>query len=228
MADPYRLGSFQRRLFSEGGYLVVPELATADELHGLSEVWDELFERHARVGSDRYIDVSVPDPSGLERRSIQVLFPERDMPELAESPIIDRARDVAAVLLEQERDALTWESQMMQRPAKVGADTGWHQDVNYVKAEYQQSSLTIWLALDDVDPDGSCMKFVVGSHLDAPYRYDRNGALIDAVNPRRVALCPLKGGSATVHHVRTLHATGTNDSSRTRRAWINVFSFASH
>jgi phytanoyl-CoA hydroxylase len=82
--------------------------------------------------------------------------------------------------------------------------------------------VTAWIALDDADPDNGCMEMVEGSHewgdqlaflrttRDLPRSYDGHDI--------RVRSCPVRCGYVHYHHSLTWHRSGSNSSTRPRRA----------
>ena len=102
----------------------------------------------------------------------------------------------------------------------------WHQDVTYWGLEPALAA-TAWLAIDDVDEDNGCMRFIPGSHrvgLLAHATSSRAGNLLsinqevpaDLVDETRAVSVPLRAGQASLHHGLLLHASFENHSSRRR------------
>jgi phytanoyl-CoA hydroxylase len=86
----------------------------------------------------------------------------------------------------------------------------------------------MWLALDDVDEENGCVRYVRGSHREAMRPHAASGVLgfsqgmtdfgTDDDLANEVAL-PAKPGDLLVHHAMTIHRAGGNESAnRTRRS----------
>ncbi len=92
--------------------------------------------------------------------------------------------------------------------------------------------VTIWLALDVVDDENACVRYLPGSHLLPTRPHARSGVLgfsqtisdygpADAAREVPVHLQP---GDAMAHHGNTIHLAGANRSAtRHRRAFAMVF-----
>lgn len=117
------------------------------------------------------------------------------------------------------------------KPPGVHHVTPPHQD-NYYFCLKPENVLTIWLALDPVDAENGCLRYVAGSHRHGFRRHARSQILgfsqgIVDYGPsdftREVAV-PLQPGDAVVHHGMTIHRADANLSpSRQRRSFALVF-----
>ena len=106
-----------------------------------------------------------------------------------------------------------------------------HQD-NYYFCLTPASVLTVWLALDDVDTENGCLRYVAGSHLRG-YRTHVKSKILgfsqgiadygpeDFTRERAILLAP---GDAVVHHGMTIHRADANlSAARHRRSFAIVF-----
>jgi hypothetical protein len=106
--------------------------------------------------------------------------------------------------------------------------TYFHQDfINW--ALDRSGGMTVWIALEDLEPDSGTMTFLNGSHrLGAlgHYRSYEDGSDIRDDYPELTERCPQTGpvsyraGDATVHSNLTVHGAGENRTGRPRWAWI--------
>ena len=119
-----------------------------------------------------------------------------------------------------------WHDQIIYKPKAAGGVLLWHQDSPlWDLLQPKDEQVTAWVALDDAEADNGCMYMVPGSH--------RWGDKLEALNvlreqhplPERfeghdlhVIMCPVKKGQVHFHHPLTWHGSGTNYSSRPRRA----------
>lgn len=106
-----------------------------------------------------------------------------------------------------------------------------HQD-NYYFCLAPPNVVTIWLALDEVDDENGCLRYVPGSHLPPIRPHNRSNVLgfsqgisdygdFDRAAEVRVHLQP---GDVTAHHGNTIHRADANTSlTRNRRAFAMVF-----
>jgi phytanoyl-CoA hydroxylase len=117
------------------------------------------------------------------------------------------------------------------KPPLSATGTPPHQD-NYYSCWVPCNVLTIWMALDAVDDENACMRFVPGSHLGPVRPHTPSKILgfsqrITDYGPqdeaREVAI-HLQPGDVSVHHGNLIHRAGANRSAtRHRRAFALVF-----
>jgi phytanoyl-CoA hydroxylase len=119
-----------------------------------------------------------------------------------------------------------WHDQIQYKPQAQGGRLHWHQDSPlWPTLQPKDGQITAWVALDDAEADNGCMYMVPGSHrwgnqqkqLDAlpegielPDRFESNNI--------HFMMCPVRKGHVHFHHSLTWHGSGTNHSSRPRRA----------
>lgn len=137
-----------------------------------------------------------------------------------------------------EKNIFLYQDHAIMKPAsEKSLPTPWHQDEAYWDPTLSYESLGVWVALQPVNVENGCMQFVPGSHkLDVltHHTQDNNprihGLELDDTNQyvKNIAQCPLPAGGATFHHCRTIHYTGANHSSETRRAFTLQFQCGTH
>jgi ectoine hydroxylase-related dioxygenase (phytanoyl-CoA dioxygenase family) len=141
---------------------------------------------------------------------------------------------IAAALLRTSKLNL-WEDSVLVKEPGSGERTAWHQDLSYFHVRGAKLCTT-WVPLDEVDAHTGAMSFVRGSHrwpsLYRPNLFVSTMAIpgtqgdevpdIDALAARgevELVQWDLSPGDVSVHHARTLHAAGANQSAvRWRRA----------
>lgn len=106
-----------------------------------------------------------------------------------------------------------------------------HQD-NYYFCLAPSNVVTIWLAMDSVDAENGCLRYVHGSHRNGFRKHAKSKILgfsqgITDYTPddftREVAV-PLQPGDAVAHHGMTIHRADANMSiTRHRRSFAIVF-----
>lgn len=110
----------------------------------------------------------------------------------------------------------------------AGDDMAWHQDYSYLPLD-RPDGCTLWIALDDCDPDNGCLYYLLGSHTAGEHRAawgiwqddDPRAALPPLVVPddQPGLPAPTAAGHAIAHHTLVLHRSPRNTSPRPRRAW---------
>jgi phytanoyl-CoA hydroxylase len=117
------------------------------------------------------------------------------------------------------------------KPPRVDHPTPPHQD-NYYFNLQPPNVVTIWLALDAVDDENGCLRYLPGSHQRGFRPHSRSSVLgfsqgitdfgpLDESGERKIHLSP---GDAAAHHGMTIHRAEPNRSqNRNRRAFAMVF-----
>ena len=106
-----------------------------------------------------------------------------------------------------------------------------HQD-NYYFCLAPSNVVTIWLAMDSVDAENGCLRYVDGSHRNGFRKHAKSNILgfsqgITDYTPddftHEIAV-PLQPGDAVAHHGMTIHRADANMSAtRHRRSFAMVF-----
>jgi phytanoyl-CoA hydroxylase len=216
--------------FDRDGYVIVRQLLPAGE-----------FAELARQ-LDRYIRDVVPrlaagdafyDDDRSRGESLKQLHRLDQDPFFAEYRRHPTWRALAEALLGE--PAAAESPEWFNKPPLSRQGTPPHQDNYYFNLE-PCNVLTIWMALDAVDEENACMRYVPGSHR-APVRPHGRSSVLgfsqgitdytadDAA--REVAIC-LAPGDVTAHHGNLIHLAGANRSrTRQRRAFAMVYKGAS-
>lgn len=117
------------------------------------------------------------------------------------------------------------------KPPKTKHETPPHQD-NYYFCLAPPQVLTIWVALDNIDEENGCVRYVRGSHRLGLRQHRRSSTLgfsqcisdysqSDLDNESKVTAVP---GDALIHHGNTIHRAEPNlTKNRQRRALAMVF-----
>ena len=134
-------------------------------------------------------------------------------------------RDVAEALLE--GPVVPKNMQYFNKPPGVGQPTPPHQDGFYFMLQPCEA-VTMWLALDEVDEENGCVRYVPGSHQRGMRRHSRTETLgfsqgiVDFPtldDMRREIAYPAQPGDLLVHHALTIHRADQNRSAtRSRQA----------
>lgn len=120
-----------------------------------------------------------------------------------------------------------WHDQLLCKPADrhQGSDVGWHTDRHYWRICSSQEMLTAWVPFHDISGDHGPVMFVAGSHrwssqIDLSF-WDQDLTAIDryaAERDARIVTATLCRGQVSFHHCGTLHGSGPNHSSESRRS----------
>ncbi len=212
--------------YKEEGYLVLPSFLNQAEVQECNE----------RI--DNYIKKTVPKISGAEvfyedrndQNSLKQLQRMHEHDPWFHELFNGKPKQVAEELLG--TDVITKNLQYFNKPPKIGTATPPHQDGFYFKLN-PPKALTMWLALNDVDEENGCVRYVKGSHLKGMREHGLTGTLgfsqgisdygneDDKMNE---APAPASEGDLIVHDSLTIHLAGKNLSNdRPRRAIGFIF-----
>jgi phytanoyl-CoA hydroxylase len=214
-----------RRQFDRDGFVIVRQMLTPQELAELCGHLD-WYTRQVVPGlpdSDAfYLDRSRPETL----KQMQHMVPhDAYFREYAQHP---KWLGLGAALLGEPVESMGPE--WFNKPPGTESPTPPHQD-NYYFCLKPPQVLTIWLALDVVDDENGCLRYVAGSHRHGIRPHARSHVLgfsqgitdygpADRAGEVRVQLDP---GDAVAHHGETIHRADPNRSTtRQRRAFAMV------
>jgi hypothetical protein len=216
--------------FAENGFIRLPQISSPAELQMLRAVFDRLFAQSTGRREGMQYDILGHDEDPVEQSLPTIIDPGNYAPALRHLECRDNAAAICRQLLGS-RATRSFE-QVILKPALHGGATPWHQDEAYrVDPGFAYQQISIWMPLLDVTSDNGCMQFIPGSHRSGilPHRSpggDRRVHAIECAEGFDISAavdCPLPAGHATVHHGRTLHFAGPNQSSAPRYAFILSF-----
>jgi phytanoyl-CoA hydroxylase len=215
----------ERELFDRQGFVVIPRLLNAVELADLQAQLERYIQDVVPKLNDAdafYQDRSRPETlKQMQRMGHDAYF--RDY------PLLPRWKDLAGALLGE--PAVADEPEWFNKPPGTRHVTPPHQD-NYYFCLVPSNVLTIWLALDYVDTENGCMRYVEGSHRNGirPHAQSRILGFSQGITDysaddfRREVAVPLQPGDAVAHHGMTIHRADANLSEhRHRRSFAMVF-----
>ena len=221
---PEQVGSYHRE-----GYLALPSITTPAEVEWLRGIYDRLFAQRAGRAEGNQFDLGGSDEEGNEAKLPQILNPVRYAPELAEGLFRANALAIAKQLLGEA--CVAQGEHAIMKPARVGAQTPWHQDEAYWNEQMEYNAMSIWIPLQQATLENGCMWFIPGSHKGGIEPHHSighdvrvHGLEMDAPPAMEKAVsCPIPAGGCTIHHNRTMHYAGANTSDTPRRAYILAF-----
>eukprot|EP00937_MAST-01D_sp_MAST-1D-sp2_P005533 g5533.t1 len=193
LQDPAQLSALQRT-FREQGFVVVPDVFSADECDRLvaeamrladAQLSDTQADRGPVPAAGYLVDC---DPSGrLPPQPRKLDAPFRKSAAFRRVALDARLRALVTALMDARAttgseagepapprdsdadwptDALLFTDQAFLKPPRVGSEKPWHQDNFYFGVAPVDDVITCWLALDDATPRNGCLHYVSGSHRD--------------------------------------------------------------
>ncbi len=218
-----------RPRFQSDGYVAIPGFVNGQELVDL----------HANL--DRYIRDVIPKmPServfyeDKSRQDTLKQFGEMDVHDPYFAKVFREGRflQLAEALLDDR--AVPKRFQFFNKPPSSGKPTPPHQDGFYFHLEPCEA-LTMWLALDPVDEENGCVRYVRGSHCHGMREHARSDVLgfsqmiqdygqpDDVANEVAMLANP---GDLLVHHALTIHRADGNQSTTRPRRSLGLVYFA--
>ena len=218
----------QIEFYAENGYLVIEDAIDAATLRGLRAVIAEFQEEAKHVAaSDAVFDVG-PSHSAATPELRRIKHPTRRhaaFDALMRSALLV---DVAAALL---GGTVRFDHAKLNfKPAGGNAGIAWHQDWAFYP-HTNDDLLAIGVMVEDCTAENGPLMVIPGSHKGPLHDHHWGGVFTGAITEnalgadldRAVALTA-RAGSISIHHVRTLHASGENRSASTRP--LLLFSYA--
>ena len=224
------LSQAQLDFFRREGYLALHAITSAAEVMQLQAIYDQLFATKAGRAEGDHLDLVTTDEDDQAPVLPQILNPSKYAPALLATRFQANALAIAKQLLGP--DAAPGGDHAILKPPHTPAATPWHQDEAYWDADKEYESISIWIPLQPATLANGCMQFVPGTHRQEvlPHHPIGNdvrviGIEVDDVDQvvTEAVACPLPAGGATIHHSRTLHYTGPNNTDQPRRAYIMSF-----
>lgn len=215
----------QIREYDERGYILLPELITAEEI--------AILRRQL---------ATVPDAEGVMREksngALRIVFRTHDPEAPTHLPAFEALARSPRILgpsqqLLRDEDLYVWHSKCNMKEAVDGALWQWHQDFGYWQtdgAKSPEGMTTVLLMLSEATEIGGCLYFVPGSHKSGhiqPEFDDKTTSypiwkvpkkdMIDMVE-RHGEPVPIIGrpGTVVLFHPWILHGSGHNMSTHSR------------
>lgn len=216
--------------FHREGYLALPAMTTAEEVVRLQAIYDRLFATKAGRAEGDHLDLVTTDEDDQAPVLPQILNPAKYAPELVDTLFRANALTIAKQLLGAQ--ATGGGDHAILKPPHTAASTPWHQDEAYWDADKEYNAISIWIPLQEATLENGCMQFVPRTHRQVvlPHHPIGNdprviGLEVDEAETlaTNAVACPIPAGGATIHHSRTLHYTGPNETDEPRRAYILGF-----
>lgn len=211
--------------YDRDGYVVVRQLLPGED-------FDELT-----TNLDRYIREVVPGLPATDAFYEDRARPEtlKQMHRMSQDGWFDayRAHPVWKALAEGliGEECTAFEPEWFNKPPLSTKGTPPHQD-NFYFSLRPCHVITIWMALDVVDDENACVRYIPGSHL-LPTRPHAAGGVLGfsqqisdygPADTAREVPVHLEPGDIMAHHGNTIHLAGANTSAtRHRRAFAMVF-----
>ena len=214
--------------YNENGYLVVPNVLSADDVAELRQVTEEFVENARHVSAHDAVYDLEDSHSAAEPRVRRIKTPHAHHAVYAR--MVDHP-NILAILQKLWGPSIRFDvSKLNLKAAGYGAPVEWHQDWAFYP-HTNDDLCAIGIMIDDVDETNGPLMVIPGSHkgpiLD---HHAGEGYFCGAIDPNRGEVdfgeaVTLTGaaGSVTVHHARAIHGSATNTSGKPRRLLLHQY-----
>ncbi len=218
-----------KALFEQQGFISFDRITSPSDVAFIRGILEELFARRAGFDEGAFYDLAGTGDEDGNFKVPQIIDPRSYAPALMNSEFVRNALEVARALLGPEAKFMG--DHALNKPARVGGQTPWHQDDAFLPPSRERAEISIWMPLQPVDLVNGCMGFIPGSHLGEvlPHMSMNGNSKIHGIeccegfSPDDAVYCPLPAGGCTIHTSRTLHGGPPNLSTQARLAYVLIF-----
>ena len=216
-----------KEAFDQDGYVMLPGFLSREEMEALNRQLETFIrEKVPTLPAEHAFYEDKGNASTLKQLFELHTYDPYFKALLYES----RFRDLAETVLEEKVVAQNLE--YFNKPPRIGKPTPPHQD-NYYFMLNPSAAITMWLALEAVDQENGCVRYVKGSHRQGIRPHGKSGVFgfsQGIVNygtqedlNHEIAM-PAQPGDLLLHHAMTIHRADANTSpTRSRRAMGFVY-----
>jgi ectoine hydroxylase-related dioxygenase (phytanoyl-CoA dioxygenase family) len=216
----------QRASYEEQGYLVFPELLSANELAVLRQALkDVLVEAEGLTDSNDKFSVTRNDDGGYSvRRLFSPIVHHQAFHDLVFNPkILDVVETLIGPNIQLHHTKLN-----MKPPSNRQARFEWHQDFPFFP-HTNFDLLAVMIYLDDSTEENGCLTIIPGSHKWGPrnHLFAKDGAFSSQLEDKAVLSdtsrwlkVPVPAGGMELHHCNMLHSSTANRGTRPRSAMV--------
>ena len=209
------------RDYWEKGWAVEEGVFSREEADRIAQIALELSQEELSNEGDGYV-VDKSEGGEIAPRKIDTPFLKRS--EFQSFILDERLTGMLAKLLG--TSPLLSGDQIFMKPPHFGSAKPYHQDNFYFQCHPGDHVITAWIALDDVEEENGCLRYIDGSHKGPilpheavpgePYNLVPPPDLIDL---GKESLALVKKGGVVFHHSQALHTSHRNESDRWRRGY---------
>jgi phytanoyl-CoA hydroxylase len=196
--------------YEENGYLLVPGVFDAGEVEEMRDAIARILASVEGTAADRNHRWSGVDET-LQLKG----FHDLQYHDAVFARMVAHPRLVAVLTDLIGPNVQLHHSKMLVKPPEQGAPFPMHQDQPYFPHE-RHSLVAASVHLDDTDEENGCLHVVPGSHRLGPLEATGDAHTVDYPLESGVP-CPAGAGDVLFFNYLTIHGSGTNRSTRTRR-----------
>ena len=195
--------------FARDGIVVPKKGLDPGTVQRLGEKLDSFLSDQGITNADYVPDIIERDPTWLQYA------------------VLPQILDAVAQLIGE--DIIVWGSALFCKAGKGGRATPWHQDGHYWPIR-PLDTVTVWIAIDNVNSENSCLRVIPGSHRDRvsySHDVDNSDAIIlnQVLKPEHLQSAPprdieLEPGMFSIHDVYLIHGANPNNSGKRREGMV--------
>lgn len=192
--------------FNRDGFVRPFRVYSDEEIADIRAYFDSLLQRYAAEGKDSY---SISSAHLRHGRVYDILTSPK---------IVALVKDLLG------ENVVGWGTHFFCKMPRDGKAVAWHQDASYWPLS-PSKAVTVWLAIDDADPENANMRFIAGSHhvghltfrpSDPSEHNVLNQTIENAEQYGPIVDDMLKAGECSLHSDLLLHGSEANTSDRRR------------
>ena len=227
---PVQLTKAQIEQYHEKGYVVVEGVLSPEKLKRLRQETEAIIARASEVTANNEI-YDLEDSHSAQNPRVRRIKEPHNHSKYFWDLFCDS--DITEVLVPLLGDNIRiYGAKMNMKAAGYGAPVEWHQDWAFYP-HTNDDVLATGLLLDDCDESNGPLMVLPGSHKGPIYDHHADGFFCGAFDPDAEGLdvSPSEmltgpAGSMTIHHVRAVHGSALNTSSRQRRLLLTEYAAA--
>jgi len=213
--------------YQRDGYLVVPDVLSAEDVAGLQRVTDEFVEASRQTLRHTEVFDLEPGHTAELPRLRRIKTPHLHHPVYAR---MVRHPGIVAVLQKLWGPNVRFDiSKLNLKAAGFGSPVEWHQDWAFYP-HTNDDLAAVGIMIDDFKPDNGSMLVLPGSHTGPIHDHRAKGHFVGGIDPAasdidfsKAVMCTGRAGSITVHHARLLHGSSANLSGQPRRFLLHQY-----
>ncbi len=216
----------QKAFYEEQGYLVFPQMLSADELATARAALAEVLEESKGLteNNEKFSVARGEDGNYYVRRIFSPIKHHKVFEDLASHPkILDAVENVIGPNIQLHHSKLN-----LKPPTSREARFEWHQDYPFFP-HTNFDLVAVMVYFDDSTEENGCLTIVPGSHKWGPrnHLFAKDGAFSSQLEDKAVLedrsrwlQVPVPAGGMELHHCNMLHSSGANATDRPRSAMV--------
>jgi len=217
----------QKEAYDRIGAIVVPDVLSPAEVAELRRVTDEFIERARHVAEHDEVYDLEDSHTKQDPRVRRIKAPHLHHP--AYAGLVRHPNIIAALQSLWGPDIRFDTAKLNMKSAGYGAAVEWHQDWAFYP-HTNDDLAAVGVMMDDMELENGPLMIIPGTHKGPVFDHHYEGKFCGAMDPARAEVdyaagLPLTGraGSITIHHVRAVHGSAPNLSTKPRRLLLFQF-----